>query len=313
MCKKFSPEYASCGYPEKVCKIDMAFSNSLTQLQERRNQQSVNSWATAESHRQRVTDLLKPSAHQRDPTLCVLGAGNCNDIDLKRLATFYQRIALVDIDQAALERGVAAQKLTISDQLQIHGTCDLTGIWPLLSRLGQNRETPNDEIDALLAASAAWPGLTHLGQFDTVTSTCVLSQLIDGVIQSLGEQHSRCMEVIAAIRQRHLQLMQELTVSGGRAVLATDFVSTDTAPTLPTLSREALAGTLAKMIEQQNFFTGLNPFRLQSLLADPGYLHAAVTDVNMHKPWLWNLGPRQYAVTAISFQVPPSQESTLDR
>src|SRR4051812_28723246 len=51
-------------------------------------------------HRSHVTELL--GAASGDQQLCVLGAGNCNDIDLSRLAEQYRGICLADIDAESL-------------------------------------------------------------------------------------------------------------------------------------------------------------------------------------------------------------------
>ena len=51
-----------------------------------------------------------------------------------------------------------------------------------------------------LSPELAWSGLPELGTYGTVTSACVLSQLVDAVIHAVGEAHPRCLEVITAIR-----------------------------------------------------------------------------------------------------------------
>ena len=278
----------------------MSDENPLTQLQKQRNSGNATAWGIAASHRNRVTELILDRRVEAAPTLCVLGAGNCNDLDLQRLTSQFQRIDLVDIDQSALERGIAAQQLTEKDGIDLNGSCDLTGVWADLARLRDSRD--EQAIDRLIAQSAAWPGLTDLGSFGTVVSTCVLSQLIEGVINTLGESHPRCLEVIEAVRQRHLRLLHELTAPGGNAILFTDFVSSDTAPNLPSLSGEVLSRTLLQMIKQHNFFTGLNPARLQMLLHEGETIAGKIDSIFCETPWLWNFGARHYAVTAISFR-----------
>ena len=130
----------------------------------------------------------------------------------------------------------------------------------------------------------------------------MLSQLVDSVISTLGESHPRCLQVITAIRQRHLLLLYELVVSGGNAILITDFVSSDTAPQLPSLTGEAFSNMLLQMLKEQNFFTGLNPFRLQKELYNDKSLAGKIESIHCETPWLWDFGPRHYAVTAISFR-----------
>jgi len=275
-------------------------NNRLTHLQQRRNTDSLDGWRLAESHRRQVTQLLVDRKVATHPTLCVLGAGNCNDLDLQQLATVFQRTELVDIDLTALDRGMTAQSCLQLECFNLQGNCDVTGVWQQLAQLTSDADA--SEVDQLIATATAWPGLTGLGTHGTVASTCLLSQLIDGVIHALGQSHPRCLEVIAAIRQRHLRLLCELTAPGGNALLVTDFVSSDTASALPSLSGQALADTLMQMISQHNFFTGLNPFRLQSLFTEDPYLADKIEAIHCQQPWLWNFGSRHYAVTAISFQ-----------
>lgn len=282
----------------------MAEFNSLSQLQIERNANGAASWELFTAHRQRVTQLLLEKKHETAPSLCVLGAGNCNDLDLKRLTTEYSRVDLVDIDSAALQRAVESQAVQAQDALRLHGEYDLTGVWDELASLRNAKGEKHDsaDVDKLIAKAQAWTGLPKLGTYGTVASVCLLSQLVDGVIKCLGESHPRLLEVIAAIRQRHIQLLCELTTPGGYAVLVTDFVSSDTAPALPHLTHAQLSAELMRMIKEHNFFTGLNPFRLQMLLRDDATLASQIDSVHCQEPWLWNFGPRHYAVTAISFR-----------
>jgi hypothetical protein len=57
------------------------------------NKSSAAAWEPFTSHREKVTALLTGSA--AGGRLCVLGAGNCNDLDLARLLLAYAEITLV--------------------------------------------------------------------------------------------------------------------------------------------------------------------------------------------------------------------------
>ena len=55
-------------------------------------------------HREHLTALVRASVSPSErKRLCVLGAGNCHDLDLGELAELYAEIHLVDIDEAAIE------------------------------------------------------------------------------------------------------------------------------------------------------------------------------------------------------------------
>ena len=106
--------------------------------------------------------------------------------------------------------------------------------------------------------------------FDVVASTCVLSQLIVPVVDTLGEQNPHFLPVIQAVRLGHLRLLVKLTAPGGIGVLLTDIVSSDTYPQLKDVTAEALPAVLASLIRQRNFFHGLNPaVLLSSFQTDP--------------------------------------------
>lgn len=278
----------------------MASENYLTQLQQRRNATSSSGWLRSAQHRERVTQLILDRQIEARPSLCILGAGNCNDLDLELLSNSFEQITLVDIDAEAINKGIVSQQRESDQRIQVHASCDVTGVWPELSSLRTTHD--ENDIDELVKLSDQWAGLPNLGANGTVVSTCLLSQLIDGVIQSLGEAHPRYLDVIVAIRQRHIKLLYELTVSGGNAILITDFVSTDTAPGLSKLSGNALSETLFQMLKSKNFFTGLNPLRLQTMLYEDAELGEKIDSIHCEEPWLWDFGIRTYAVTGISFR-----------
>src|SRR5690606_31235846 len=55
-------------------------------------------------HRERLTAMLASATTPwREETLCILGAGNCYDIDLQALLRAYASVHLVDLDAQAVE------------------------------------------------------------------------------------------------------------------------------------------------------------------------------------------------------------------
>ena len=56
---------------------------------------------------------------------------------------------------------------------------------------------------------------------------------------------------------------------------------------------------LAQLIRARNFFHGVNPAVLVSLFRTDPVLNSRVTELEPVRPWLWNLGPRWYAVYAL--------------
>src|SRR5437660_103300 len=73
----------------------------LTALHRRNNRETAEGWQPFAEHRARVTGLLLPGARR----LAVLGAGNCNELDLTALGDAYREIHLADPDGARAAGG----------------------------------------------------------------------------------------------------------------------------------------------------------------------------------------------------------------
>jgi hypothetical protein len=137
------------------------------------------------------------------------------------------------------------------------------------------------------------------GPFDVIASVCLLTQLTESIVLTVGQSHPRFPEMMLAVRNRHLKLLVEMARDGGRICLITDLVSSLTYPPLPTVRQDRLAETLSHLIQQRNFFSGVNPFVLQHYFANHPDVCGLLERVELLSPWLWNFGPRVYAVCAI--------------
>ena len=163
--------------------------NRLRNEQQRRNQLTRDCWGLYAEHRQRVTALLLAARsadvpQQKTPDLAaaslwVLGAGNCNDLDLARLLASVFEIHLVNLDGEALAVGVAAQQLAGDARISRHGGVDLTGLLDRLSSWSPDRPPDVTDVDAALHSSADLGDLSAAGPFDVVASVCLLSQLLE--------------------------------------------------------------------------------------------------------------------------------------
>ena len=262
------------------------------------NARSRAAWRHFAPHRRKVTDLALWAGLTRR-RLLVLGAGNCNDLELAELAEAYEEVHLVDLDSEALDAGLAAQGLSTSETLLCHGGIDLTGALPLLERY---LETPPHELEAeglVQTLAAAEPPLPE-GPFDAVISTCLLTQMIDAVTEALGAEHPSLPEVVIALRRRHLELMVARTAAGGQAVLVSDMVSSETVPGLAETPPEELKPLVQRLLEERNFFTGANPLAILQSLADEPALKARLENAALAEPWLWQQGEtRSYLVFAL--------------
>jgi hypothetical protein len=281
-------------------------SDRLGRRQVDMNASSRDQWEGFAEHRQRLTSVLareKPAGRSR---LCVLGAGNANDLDLTALLSTHREVHLVDIDSAALSAGAKRQGVARHPRLHLHGGVDVTAALGVLSD-----RTPLFELTpAELQAMAEWPAsrtaMVLPSGFDHVASTCLLSQILETAANSLGKDHRQLSDAQAALRIGHLRLMARLAARGGEAVLVTDVVSSQILAALPTLPAEALAGLLTRLGRTGNHFRGVHPRQiLAALRADPavGPLIAAVAQLT---PWRWRLHSETYLVGAVRFRLAPT-------
>jgi hypothetical protein len=241
--------------------------------QTRRNRESRDAWAAFAGHREHVTALLAAESQGRtQPSLCLLGAGNCNDVDLRSLLNCFAEIHLVDLDALALGAGMERQTLSGHPAIALHGGVDLRLDLP-----------PAD----LLAA-------------DVVASLCLLSQLIEGAAVPRQPEQA-ALDSLQAIRRRHLELLVNLLKPGGTGFLITDLVSSETAPQLRLLPDQQLPGFVADCIARRNFFSGLNPAVILDLLRHDPWFAARLHPADPVNPWKWDFGVRTYAVYAIRF------------
>jgi len=275
---------------------------SFLARQQRFNRQTSDNWSRAEPHRTICTELLQQLASTaspnspRDPRLCLLGAGTCNDIDLSRLATAYHDIVLVDFDASALDLGLRRQSQSENPAIRPL-VSDVTGCATELDLL-----TPESlpeqvrPVEALLLERVSDVAESLSGPYDVAASLCLLSQLVQQVVERLSETHAEFVSLLQSIRLAHLRLLLSLVRPGGRAVLITDVVSSDTVPQLPRLAREELLPLLAALIPSRNFFSGLNPFILHQFFTKSSPMASLVNGVEPLMPWTWQLGERTYLV-----------------
>jgi hypothetical protein len=259
--------------------------------QRRRNRLARDVWDLYEPHRRRVTQLVTSAAPDRnDARLCVLGAGNANDLDLAGLAGAFREIHLVDVDAQALEFAVNRLPSDVAALVRLHGDVDVAG----LTRQESNAGDPAAVMEALSDP----PRLPLPGPFDVVASTGLLTQLIEAATIRWPAGNPRFLEAVAAVRRAHLRLLLDLLSPGGTVVLVVEIVSSDTFPALRELPGDALPRTIAALINQRNFFTGANPAVLVSLLESSEFA-GDVARVDVTPPWIWEFVERAYAVYAL--------------
>ncbi len=303
--------------------------NRLFNEQQRRNADSRGSWESYSQHRQQVTDLIIQAGQTDARRLCILGAGNCNDVDLATLCDHFSAISLIDIDEKSVALGVAAQGLaahmepaeavgsqeilssavvspTAASQglpeqasIKICRAVDLSGCSRILDRWCKEETPAESELEDCLSAIDSFNAPLELHGFDVVASLCLLTQLLDSVAISLDASHPRFVELLTRIRLRHARMLFELLQPGGTALLITDFVSSLTYPAIAQARAHELPDLAARLIHAGNFFTGANPAALVSMFQVDEVLARQTNSLKVTRPWLWDFGPRVYVVCGI--------------
>jgi hypothetical protein len=267
------------------------------------NRSTRGQWRTFAGHRERVSALLGPG---RDgppgARLCVLGAGNANDLDLPALLDSYREVHLVDLDAEALAEGVARQGVADRPGLVRHGGLDLSAMAETMAGWSARSEVRPEVLEAL----ATWPSgrvpMVLPGPFDHVASTCLLSQLTDTAGHALGNEHPRLTAAMEAIRRGHLRLLTRLAGPVGRATLITDVSSSKLIPDLEGLDDRALADRLPRILRSGAHYHGLHPNQILAALRHDPAIAPGLAGMATAPPWRWQLHSRFFLVWAVSWR-----------
>jgi hypothetical protein len=255
---------------------------TLGDHQSRMNRSTRGQWDWYARHRAEIEKLIVPEG--RGGRICVLGAGNCNDLDLRWLCEAYAEVRLVDIDRAAVEQGVEGQG--VLGRVVIEGGVDLTGIADVV-KAWRGREVTEAEVLRAIE-NVNGPSSMVRGGFDVMVSPCVLSQLLMGVRDVLGAGHPSWPALKGAIVRRHLRTVVEMTRPGGRGVLVVDLSSTAAIPGLDRAEEREWGDLMRVAVRDGKSFAGLEPGILRGVFErETG---SEIRDVGVSVPWVWHLG-----------------------
>ena len=267
------------------------------------NAASRDQWSGFAEHRSKVSDLLIADGDPEGTRLCVLGAGNGNDLDLPALLRSHRTVHLVDLDSDALGRGAVRQCVGEHPSLRLFGKVDLTGLLDTIAGFTPATPIPTESLAALAERPARVVPPALAGPYDVVASTCLLSPLIGNAFHSIGEVHPQFISMVQAIRAGHLRLLAELTAPGGTMILITDISSSDLLPELRFLPESALAGLFPRMVRDRTYFHGLNPEVLETIVEQDPVLSERLEAGEWIDPWRWSLHERVYLVWALKFHL----------
>jgi hypothetical protein len=273
----------------------MALPRENLDEQVRRNESTRGSFDDFAGHRARVMQLLLSAAESPDskPDLVLLGAGNCNDVDLRQLLSKYDQIHLVDWDRAALNEAKERQNLGGDARVNLIAPIDLSdhssnGAAGLSAAIGRSSQR-------------------------VVASLCLLSQLIDSAAKRPFNSPSELVSRIESVRRVHLRQMVELLPQGGVGFLVFDFASSQTAPELASASEAQLPAVVGRLLQTGNFFQGLHPGAIAQLLRTDEWFANRISCQNPTPPWNWKVGTRVYAVSAFAMRRKTAEIGTLEK
>ena len=287
------------------------WTNPLVARQLRLNRETLDFWRLYRSHREAVADLISRTPQPGSASLCILGAGNCNDLDLARFTSRFAQVHLVDLDRQAMDKGVQQQSPHAPGRISLHGGIDLTGILKTLATWERHRPK-RESIAHCIREARAFAGLPVPDRFDVVASMCLLSQIIDSVVSMTGPG-AVPLELVRALRQRHLRLLAELLLPGGVGILVTDFALERGGARQPQTASPPPGSAPAS---PGGDFLGTSPEELCALASNDPILRTQLCQARVSPSWLWRQNPRRtLRVCAIQFQriqEGPVEKSGLD-
>lgn len=268
------------------------------------NHRSADRWLGFANHRERVTGHIEQLA-RGGGELCVFGAGNCNDLELERLAHSFSEIHLVDLDAEGLERGRARQGSQIKAKITLHPQLDCSGMLEHLDEWGDR--FPDRDLLAQSAVAAAQGIVRRLGRsFEVVVSACVLNELALPFQRAWLTSRANWADLLSTISAVHLATLTGSTRPGGRGLIVFDTASSKHTPALAELEGRS-SEELEEFVAEARAAGGLDfrpdPRDLVRRLLSPG-LRSLVADPELSAPWLRPDGPDTHLVYSLTFRHP---------
>jgi hypothetical protein len=225
--------------------------------------------------------------------LCLLGAGNTNDVDLDELASRFAEVHLVDIDPDAVVRAIGRVAEARRGRVIAHAPLDASGLHDQLERWAAQPPGP-EALDGIVAAAVARVTAALPGPFDVVVSCSLITQLQLVLVQVVGDRNPRFDELRTALNRAHMRTLGALLAPGGVALLVTDLTATEIYPPLAHVVADADLGKLmSDILAAGAFIYAAHPGQLSSeLRRDPALKQAFAVRFPIG-PWLWRNGPTQ--------------------
>lgn len=181
-------------------------------------------------HRDKSTNLIL--SLQKGGKILIIGAGNCNDVDLVTFTQNFSEVHLLDIDEEALNFGIKHQLGSQTHNVSLHIT-DVTQIADSYNKLLKNpfHSTANRNINAL--RNLSFPSVPSLKEaFNIVVSQCIISQIVEPAVRLWTKEKdlkkAKLFKTLAGeLVVAHLKEMAAYLSKGSTGVVITDVVSSE--------------------------------------------------------------------------------------
>ncbi len=286
--------------PEPECRSSMATEIAE---QKRANRSALPHFDAFAGHREHLTSVvISGASRDAQQRLCVFGAGNCLDLDLERLGRLYAEIHLVDIDDEALDGAWNRLGSGVRHRVFRHAPVDLSGLFGKLDRWAEMRVSPEEIIGH--PAATCEDLLARLpGPFEVVLSSCLLTQLQWAVLNVLTPAHRLFAAVREIVTLTHLRTLAALSSAGGRAILATDFASSDNPPLARLADSSDLHDLFRELVDGHEGILVAHPHHLAWVTRNDPILQKTVRMSAPLDAWLWQNGPeRLFLVYAVALR-----------
>ncbi len=186
----------------------------------------------------------------------------------------------------------------------LHAPVDLSGIFGRLVSLRGGRAS--DEELAILPTAILENVLeTVAARFDTVMSSCLLSQLIHGCTVALGPEHPDVPVLSCALTLAHVRCVASLVAPGGTGVIITDMASSEKHFRLESAATLDLKELATELERAHRCASGTGPDFLWRVLTDDALITPLLAaPPRPLDPWLWRFGSElTYLVHGVTFRL----------
>jgi hypothetical protein len=260
------------------------------------NRATADNRALFEGHRARLMSLIEESGG--NGRLALVGAGNCNDYDLRRLVSRFAHIELIDVDAEAVQG--AAFRQGVAGEVGVRAPFDVGHVGGAHYALAAGASFP-DVLDTLALGSHPVDG----NGFDLVVSAGVLTQAMRAVAVVLDENDARTGDLAVAVRSGHIRSLLGMARPGGRVLLVTEVVSNQVLPEVADAADSELGAILFRAIFRGDVFTGVSPAAISSWLASERPFGARLVSPGIVGPWRWRQSPaRTFLMVAFLMERP---------